>query len=71
MLTSKVSCKANRFAVFANVEPVVTSVMDGYNVCILAYGQTGILHTVSYITLHCTSEAPYIILNIQYVIRNT
>ena len=28
--------------VFADVEPVVTSVMDGYNVCIFAYGQTGI-----------------------------
>lgn len=29
-------------AVFADVEPVVTSVMDGYNVCIFAYGQTGL-----------------------------
>lgn len=28
--------------VFADVEPVVTSVMDGYNVCIFAYGQTGV-----------------------------
>lgn len=28
-------------AVFADVEPVVTSVLDGYNVCIFAYGQTG------------------------------
>ena len=27
--------------VFAEVQPVVTSVMDGYNVCIFAYGQTG------------------------------
>ena len=27
--------------VFADVQPVVTSVMDGYNVCIFAYGQTG------------------------------
>lgn len=27
--------------VFADVEPIVTSVMDGYNVCIFAYGQTG------------------------------
>ena len=32
-------------AVFADVEPVVTSVMDGYNVCIFAYGQTGTLTT--------------------------
>ncbi|DBA65600.1 TPA: hypothetical protein ACH3X2_002665 [Trebouxia sp. C0005] len=28
-------------AVFSDVEPIVTSVMDGYNVCIFAYGQTG------------------------------
>ncbi|KAL0024480.1 hypothetical protein WJX77_008530 [Trebouxia sp. C0004] len=28
-------------AVFSDVEPVVTSVLDGYNVCIFAYGQTG------------------------------
>lgn len=27
--------------VFAHVEPLVASVMDGYNACIFAYGQTG------------------------------
>ncbi|KDP41503.1 hypothetical protein JCGZ_15910 [Jatropha curcas] len=27
--------------VFADVSPLVTSVLDGYNVCIFAYGQTG------------------------------
>jgi len=27
--------------VFADTKPLVTSVIDGYNVCILAYGQTG------------------------------
>lgn len=27
--------------VFADTEPLVTSVLDGYNVCIFAYGQTG------------------------------
>ncbi|GKV20670.1 hypothetical protein SLEP1_g30758 [Rubroshorea leprosula] len=27
--------------VFAQTKPVVTSVLDGYNVCIFAYGQTG------------------------------
>lgn len=27
--------------VFANTAPVVVSVLDGYNVCIFAYGQTG------------------------------
>ena len=26
---------------YQEVEPVVTSVLDGYNVCIFAYGQTG------------------------------
>ncbi|CAA2986352.1 kinesin KIN-14S [Olea europaea subsp. europaea] len=28
-------------AVFVQTMPIVTSVLDGYNVCILAYGQTG------------------------------
>ena len=27
--------------VFADALPLVTSVLDGYNVCIFAYGQTG------------------------------
>ena len=27
--------------VFARTKPIVTSVLDGYNVCIFAYGQTG------------------------------
>lgn len=27
--------------VFEDTEPLITSVLDGYNVCILAYGQTG------------------------------
>ena len=27
--------------VFAEVCPLITSVVDGYNLCILAYGQTG------------------------------
>jgi len=27
--------------VYAEVSPLVTSVLDGYNVCIFAYGQTG------------------------------
>lgn len=27
--------------VFADASPMVTSVLDGYNVCIFAYGQTG------------------------------
>ncbi|XP_023605151.1 kinesin-like protein KIF25 [Myotis lucifugus] len=28
-------------AVFADVCPLLTSLLDGYNVCIMAYGQTG------------------------------
>ncbi|KAJ4719475.1 Kinesin-like protein [Melia azedarach] len=31
----------NQEAVFAQTKPVVTSVLDGFNVCIFAYGQTG------------------------------
>lgn len=27
--------------VFAEVEPIIRSALDGHNVCILAYGQTG------------------------------
>lgn len=28
-------------AIFVQTQPIVTSVLDGYNVCIFAYGQTG------------------------------
>ncbi|XP_073265178.1 kinesin-like protein KIN-14S isoform X1 [Populus alba] len=31
----------NQEAVFAQTKPIVASVLDGYNVCIFAYGQTG------------------------------
>ncbi|KAG6646584.1 kinesin-like protein KIN-14S isoform X2 [Carya illinoinensis] len=31
----------NQEAVFAQTKPIATSVLDGYNVCIFAYGQTG------------------------------
>jgi hypothetical protein len=34
-------CGAARAQVFREVEPLVTSVMDGYEAAILAYGQTG------------------------------
>ncbi|XP_061338036.1 kinesin-like protein KIN-14S [Gastrolobium bilobum] len=31
----------NQEAVFSQTKPIVTSVLDGFNVCIFAYGQTG------------------------------
>ncbi|KAH8507328.1 hypothetical protein H0E87_009738, partial [Populus deltoides] len=31
----------NQEAVFVQTKPIVASVLDGYNVCIFAYGQTG------------------------------
>ncbi|XP_010659851.1 kinesin-like protein KIN-14S [Vitis vinifera] len=33
--------ESDQEAVFAQTSPIVTSVLDGYNVCIFAYGQTG------------------------------
>ncbi|XWS24001.1 hypothetical protein CRYUN_Cryun28dG0063700 [Craigia yunnanensis] len=33
--------KSDQVDVFADASPMVTSVLDGYNVCIFAYGQTG------------------------------
>ena len=40
-------------AVFADIDPLITSVVDGYNVCIFAYGQTGSGKTF---TMEGTSE---------------
>lgn len=34
-------CLAVTVDVFADASPMIISVLDGYNVCILAYGQTG------------------------------
>ena len=42
--------------VFVEVEPILRSALDGHNVCILAYGQTGTGKTytmVSYSVLCC------------------
>jgi kinesin family protein C2/C3 len=33
--------EADQAEVFADTSPVVMSVLDGFNVCIFAYGQTG------------------------------
>ncbi|XP_019405496.1 PREDICTED: kinesin-like protein KIF25 isoform X1 [Crocodylus porosus] len=35
------SATESQDAVFADVAPLLTSLLDGYNVCIMAYGQTG------------------------------
>jgi hypothetical protein len=35
------SPEATQELVFQDVQPLVTSILDGYNVCIFAYGQTG------------------------------
>lgn len=40
--------------VFENTSPFATSVLDGYNVCIFAYGQTG---TGKTFTMEGTKEA--------------
>lgn len=48
--------------VFAEVEPIIRSALDGHNVCMLAYGQTGTGKTytmVSYLILyllHCHED---------------
>ncbi|KAL4319524.1 hypothetical protein GQ457_18G004820 [Hibiscus cannabinus] len=44
--------------VFSEVEPVIKSVLDGYNACIFAYGQTG---TGKTFTMEGTSESPGIV----------
>ena len=35
------ACTAVRIHTYTQVSALVTSVLDGYNVCIMAYGQTG------------------------------
>ncbi|MCD7456357.1 Kinesin-like protein KIN-14O [Datura stramonium] len=44
--------------VFAEVEPIIRSALDGHNVCILAYGQTGTGKTY---TMEGNTESPGII----------
>ncbi|XP_058001634.1 kinesin-like protein KIN-14T isoform X2 [Hevea brasiliensis] len=44
--------------VFSEVEPVIKSVLDGYNACIFAYGQTG---TGKTFTMEGRSDAPGVV----------
>ena len=34
-------CVCVHMQVFEDTKPIITSCVDGYNVCIIAYGQTG------------------------------
>lgn len=55
----KVFCQeATQEDVFAEVQPILRSALDGHNVCILAYGQTG---TGKTFTMDGTHEKPGII----------
>jgi hypothetical protein len=46
---------STQLAVFEDTEPLVTSVLDGYNVCIFAYGQVCTREQQN----SCTPEANY------------
>ncbi|KAK7391928.1 hypothetical protein VNO78_20352 [Psophocarpus tetragonolobus] len=50
--------EASQESVFVEVEPILRSAMDGHNVCVFAYGQTG---TGKTFTMDGTTEQPGII----------
>ncbi|NXG44229.1 KIF25 protein, partial [Psilopogon haemacephalus] len=45
--------------VFADVAPLLTSLLDGYNVCIMAYGQTGSGKTYTMLGPQLEENTPY------------
>ncbi|XP_018413198.1 PREDICTED: kinesin-like protein KIF25 [Nanorana parkeri] len=49
--------QASQSTVFEEVRPLITSVLDGYNVCIMAYGQTGSGKTYTMMGPHSDSES--------------
>ncbi|GFZ02844.1 P-loop containing nucleoside triphosphate hydrolases superfamily protein [Actinidia rufa] len=53
------SQEATQEDVFVEVEPILRSALDGHNVCILAYGQTG---TGKTFTMDGTSDSPGLVL---------
>lgn len=69
----KAHCDSSRFhclvmdteAIFASAEPLITSLLDGYNVCVMAYGRTAAGKTYTLMGPHAavvatspTAEAP-------------
>jgi len=45
-------------AVFASAEPLITSLLDGYNVCVMAYGRTAAGKTYTLMGPHAARAAP-------------
>ncbi len=45
--------------IFGEVSQLITSALDGYNVCIFAYGQTGAAKTQELINLACPDNSPH------------
>lgn len=47
--------------VFSEVEPIIRSALDGHNVCIFAYGQTGTGKTFTMVSIHIPNlRGPFI-----------
>ena len=44
-------------AVFASAEPLITSLLDGYNVCVMAYGRTAAGKTYTLMGPHAVGAA--------------
>ena len=51
------ACDSTQEKVYAEIADLVVSVLDGYNVCIFAYGQTGLV-SASFASAHTPSTRP-------------